>query len=980
MNLPAELLRTLQGTGFMIGNEPAPGLSLDGLEPKSPSAIRPDAIWRDRSQLEVVFKHSPSEPSGADLASWHRDAWNLGLVPLLWVVSPQDIRIYNAYQRPISYEDADKHLLKRVELVDDKLALLDDYAGRLSMASGRFWLTEDRVQREGRVDIQLLRDLHSLERQLCAKGQQAAKALSTDVAQGLLGRSIFVRYLADRNILPPDKVRELCNCDLRSALGQYELAYRLFEWVRSKFNGDLFPITPEEQETVQDEHLKLVSETLAGVDPDTGQGSLWAYRFDVIPIELISSIYEQFAHAAHGGTVKKAKKEGVHYTPISVVSLVLDQVIGKSDSDARVLDISCGSGVFLVEALRRLVRLKAHPAGPTRSLIRETLKKQIFGVDKSEPAIRVASFSLYLAVIELDPDVTEAEALRFDPIVGRNLFVGNAFDFDRSGEGHRLAGRKFDVIVGNPPWTYGGKGSRINWPAERDAPIMPPRSQDFGFVWRSMDFAHFGTRFGVVMRATPFFSRSASSCRARDALISALGPVAIVNLSALRNELFPTATYPAVILLARVEPLSGEDELPIVTVPWTPRFSRTGAFEISPSDVRTASVSHVASSPELMKAISLGTPRDRLLLRRMKASATTLRLLLGELGTDLITGIHKHLGDRKRAHDLIGLPLLEANSLKPVIDVASLPVFELEQVDRPRTRAAFEGPLVLVGEGIRNARPAVGVSKKDLVYTQSFYGISFSGLAVEGFEIALRLGGVLLSSVSAWNALLTASEFGVNKRKLLRMDVADLPTPTLSVLRSADAARISEAMKKLGKCNGFDKEALTELDDAVFDIYGLETHERLVVQDGLDRAKREYKSFRQEAEAAAMSEQLEPYASTFLSVVNAWQGALGREPFDAQILNLRPEAPLRVIRFMRGGTGVVRLVEAASDLKGVLARIGDRIRLEITENLAAVRELRIHGESELLVIKPSARRYWTPAAGLNDADSSLSDSLNADSQ
>lgn len=985
MNLPAALLHTLQGTGFMIGNDPAPGLTLDNLEPKSQNDLHPDAIWRDRSRLKVVFKYAPSEPLGSDLASWHRDAWNLGLVPLLWVVSPQDIRIYNTYQRPVTSEDANKHLLKRVELVDHKLAMLDDYAGRLAMTSGRFWLTEDRVRREGRVDLQLLRDLHGLESRLCTKEQLPAKELSTDVAQGLLGRSIFVRYLADRKILQQDTVRQLCNCDLRSALGHHESAYRLFEWIRSTFNGDLFPITTEEQETVQDEHLQLVSETLAGVHPDTGQGSLWAYRFDVIPIELISSIYEQFVHTANSRNVKtakkkKAKKEGVHYTPMSVVNLVLDEVIGESDGDVSVLDISCGSGVFLVEALRRLVRLKTRQARPTRALIRETLKKQIFGVDKSEAAIRIASFSLYLAVIELDPDATRAEALRFEPIVGRNLFVGDAFDFDRSGEGRRLADKKFDVIVGNPPWTYGGKDSKINWPADRERPLLPPRSQDFAFVWRSMDFAHVGTRFGVVMRATPFFSRFEKTSRARDALIKALNPVAIVNLSALRNELFPTAGYPAVILLARVHPLGNEDELPIVAVPWTPRFSRTGAFEIAPSDVRTANVSNVASSPELLKVMSMGTPRDRLLLRRMESSATTLRLLLRELGTDLIVGMQTHEGDRRSTGDMRNLPLLVAGSLKPLVNVTTLSALGLEQVHRPRTRAVFEGPLVLVGEGIRNARPAVGVSKEDLVYTDSFYGVSLSGATGKRVELALRLGGVLLSSVSAWHALLTASEFGVNKCKLLREDVIDLPTPPLSVLRSADAGRISDAMKKLGDSNGFDSDTLAELDEAVFDIYKLDSHERLVVRDGLDRAKREYKSFRQEAEAAATSGQLKPYASMFLSVMNAWQGALDREPFDAQILNLHPDAPLRVIRFTSGGSGTVRCVEAASDLKRVLARIGERIHLEITQSFAAVRELRVHGDGELLVIKPSARRYWTPATGLNDADSSLGDSLSADSQ
>ena len=82
--------------------------------------------------------------------------------------------------------------------------------------------------------------------------------------------------------------------------------------------------------------------------------------------------------------------------------------------------------------------------------------------------------------------------------------------------------------------------------------MLPPRSQDFAFVWRSLDFANSETRFGVVMRATPFFSSSESSLRARSALFDCLKPVALVNLSALRDGLFPTADYPAVVVIGRV--------------------------------------------------------------------------------------------------------------------------------------------------------------------------------------------------------------------------------------------------------------------------------------------------------------------------------------------------------------------------------------------------------------------------------------------
>ena len=72
--------------------------------------------------------------------------------------------------------------------------------------------------------------------------------------------------------------------------------------------------------------------------------------------------------------------------------------------DETVLDLACGSAVFLVEALRRLVTLKARRRRLDRELIRSTLHEQLYGVDISEAAIRVAAFSLYLAALEIDPD------------------------------------------------------------------------------------------------------------------------------------------------------------------------------------------------------------------------------------------------------------------------------------------------------------------------------------------------------------------------------------------------------------------------------------------------------------------------------------------------------------------------------------------------------------------------------------------------
>ena len=70
----------------------------------------------------------------------------------------------------------------------------------------------------------------------------------------------------------------------------------------------------------------------------------------------------------------------VYYTRLPVVSLVLDEVMDGLTGKETVLDLTCGSGVFLVEALRRLVHLKSGGDTPSRELIRTTLYQQVLPI------------------------------------------------------------------------------------------------------------------------------------------------------------------------------------------------------------------------------------------------------------------------------------------------------------------------------------------------------------------------------------------------------------------------------------------------------------------------------------------------------------------------------------------------------------------------------------------------------------------------
>ena len=117
------------------------------------------------------------------------------------------------------------------------------------------------------------------------------------------------------------------------------------------------------------------------------QGRFWPYKFDYIPIELLSSIYEMFAHLRDSSA---AEASSIHYTRLPLVELVLSLAMRDVNHTAKVLDPACGSGIFLVEAFRRLVliREKAYGRPLQREELHEMLRSQIFGIEIGRASCR----------------------------------------------------------------------------------------------------------------------------------------------------------------------------------------------------------------------------------------------------------------------------------------------------------------------------------------------------------------------------------------------------------------------------------------------------------------------------------------------------------------------------------------------------------------------------------------------------------------
>lgn len=465
-----------------------------------------------------IFYKFDHAPSGSEVVEVLRLAWNMARPQRIFIATDGELNVYSLNQSP-SRDIDDWRILASIRSASEVLENLRHY--HRSFVETYVFLEEDEKRfgsENHRADWQLIRDLARIRNELIDIG------VSPEVAHALIGRSIFIRYLEDRRILLEDDFYDVAgqNVDWRKLLDTppekpvvyengrntpilYErvlrdkdFAFALFEKLQEDFNGDMFPISPQEKSQVRDnEPFQLLRQFLFG-DTDMLQERLffWAYSFDVIPIELISSIYEEFYHL---GITDDDK--GTHYTPSSLVSFVLSEVLTEEvlDTHPRVLDPACGSGIFLVESYRRMVRhwCKNNPAGTlSPQTLRNILREQICGVEINTEAAHIAAFSLCLALLHYqDPPairehrlpvlihgrsaaskdeqcpvifntdvfgLTEEERVSLQARLEQNGSFAGRIEVERILEANvslDLPLHSFDIIVGNPPWEQLGEST-----------------------------------------------------------------------------------------------------------------------------------------------------------------------------------------------------------------------------------------------------------------------------------------------------------------------------------------------------------------------------------------------------------------------------------------------------------------------------------------------------------------------------------------
>lgn len=326
------------------------------------------------------------------------------------------------------------------------------------------------------------------------------ESVLNDVVQEFINQIIFLRICEDRKLPLYKKLYEM----IEDKTELQKVLTKTFKAADKKYNSGLF----KGENPIFDLNADVIFNMIEMLYyPKT------PYLFNVIEPSVLGKIYELFLAeklTISNGAVALAKKNEYKYksvvsTPVEIVKYMVKNTLeptcaGKTPSDIcklKILDMACGSGVFLGEAYQFLIDycqkwyeeneqsyLLALEGGRKKLPLadkRKIMTSCMYGVDIDSHAVEVSKFSLLLKMLENE---TEPSVKTIEPVLPNlddNIFFGNSLITDADISGMDLSadqlinivpfdwkmineGKKFDIILGNPPYV---KTEDINMLSEK---------------------------------------------------------------------------------------------------------------------------------------------------------------------------------------------------------------------------------------------------------------------------------------------------------------------------------------------------------------------------------------------------------------------------------------------------------------------------------------------------------------------------------
>ncbi len=1009
-----------------------------------------DSVFFVNNNPIIVFAECGQEL--AEKVKAFNRVWSLARPRILFLASPGEITVYDLAQKPVDINDAKSwKKLRHLEVLEDlskAASQLHDFH-RDNIESGRVFGDERFGNLNDRADKALIRDLKTVRRALMQDGLSGKKLR---YAHSLIGRSIFICYLEDRGILTEDYFLSVArqtqgwtdllrNPPARQGLDLTEIktffpkvlqdkdfTYAIFKRLSKDFNGDMFPDVETEYEIVEQNHLHRIQGLLYGDTQDQRQLFFHAYRFDIVPLDLISSIYEEFYHSSaedeeaiaetKNKTSNKARNNGAYYTPPALAEFVLSRTLTPETlkKHPRVLDPACGSGIFLVEAFRRMVRYERHKKQKSLTFdeLKNILRDQIAGIEVNEEAARITAFSLYLAMLHyLDPPAIREHIRQGNKLPGllasrtntspncfHSILCANSFDVDHikstSRWRERFGDECADIVVGNPPWGKPGpkadpetkacQKTLLAWCHDNGRPIGDKEPSQ-AFLWRALDFLKSGGKAGMLVSAGVLFKHGTTTQDFRRQWLSEVKLREVFNFAHVRKFFFTGGTSPFISVFFEK---GQQEDTPVYY--WSAKqlaeIKKTQAVLLSQHDLNILRDVDLASG-STWKTLWL-EPHNSLIFRRVLSSRCSA---LNEFVDRNQSGRGYNIGSQ----DNSAAELQQMQSIVPA-SFSRYDPLRLEpppqKVERLRSIDLYRGSRILVGRGIRQKGTDKGYvdaryEEAELCFRHSLYAIRLLHPSSSTYSLLL---GIMWSSLARWNLFCSSSNWGLwhdeihFDDELLELPVVfDKTHPaTQRVVRIVDKLRdYYPHVRDLQHPHGVSEATIQrkrrqweqQLDEAVFDLYDLTEEQRDLIRDCCEvTLPFFYKPFDSIGADLAIStngdlQWMEQYTRIF---ARRWNAYLPDDQEMRADLHVGAHDNMVAVEFYPADKGDSWDLTPRDDWQYVLDQLAEKLPQPMgTSQIVLDGLVYAVSEDAIIIIKRNLKRLWTRSLAREDADSTI---------
>jgi hypothetical protein len=975
-------------------------------------------------------------PGGADetaILDVYRKAWSLARPRCLFLAAGDELRVY-ALSEPPTRAVGTPESPQPLEVLEQAANVAEQLARfhRDQVESGVTFEGTEFANRGGRADSHLLNDVRTVTDALVGHG------LTPRLAHALIERVILVRYLEDRGVVTPEYFEGVAAkrrawaatlaapppvpvlgaaSTFAKCLGSKSFTYAVFRRLAEEFNGDLFVVGPDEAKSVSRAHLALLYRLLTTVGDDRQLPLfLWAYDFAVIPIDLISSMYEQFYRSA------APDDSGTHYTPPALVEFVLARALTSEVLSAgpRVCDPACGSGIFLVEAYRRIVRheMTRRRRRLSRQELRRLLLTRIAGVDINEEAIQLAAFSLYLAYLNYQTPQDIRDAGPLPRLIHRSntdssvsvLVVANAFSSmtiqaigTGDGRDRRLPwpGNTFDVVVGNPPWSEPTEARSTlgeDW-ARGNGLAIGDRNPSHLFMWRALSFVRATGSVALLVAAGALHNVRPTSRRFRQEWLASVHVEEVVNFTPARQLFFEGAIAPFMLVKFRPrgeDPGVPEDQVFMYrTVRPSLALKNTGLLGLARVDRRWVRQASVAERDYLWKTYAWGSHHDDAFMARLDLEAPLREFLRGKADP----GWGFQLGPNAPT------PVLgRLKSLKTMEPWGPLKPDWFEDapkgVKRQPDESLYRGQRIVVTRGIRAGfGPRARLERVPFSFRHTIYGIPLPKTSEWRAKCIL---GVLLSSFGRYRLFMTSGSWGVWHDSIVAEDLLEMPmriggrmTPAtraivlaVDQLKKAKPGKVETDLFSGGEKKWTPAAALAALDQAVFDLFDLAPAERDLVTDfhryvlpmtagrrfGAPKGRIQVTGGARGTAASLSAHATLPVHDYLGAFLTAWNRELSTRGELAWRLVTSQGSDMLAAVFETRDVADSLTITPEPDLmrwQHVLTRLGRALSVPLSRSVLTDGVVRSVTETSIVVVKRNEERLWSASAAREDAEATI---------